>query len=666
MPGSIISRIPIRLSVPALLVVPVLLVALILSMIAYLNGRTTARDLVSQELAQIHDRIESHVSELLSAPARINALNASLIEQGKLDPADLASWRDTLIAQMHAFDMLSTVAWGDVEGRAIWVCRYVGDNEHTYFAIKEEPGRGPMPEYRVGADGAVEPEPSSVFDFDPRVRPWYLAPVEAGGPAWCEPFVWVGGGDAAEATLGLSYGQPFTDASGLVRGVIDADLSLLDISKYLSRLRIGERGGAFLVDGQGLIIASSIAVRTADVQARRIAARDSEQPWLAAAAAAIETTFGSFEDLREPLRRTVTVGGERLLLVAAPLEHDTGQRWNILTLVPEADFLASVYATRRRSLFISVAIAGLTVLVGIVIATLMIRPMLSLTAHVRHIGEGDLDNEIHLAQSPELVRLSNEINEMTAGLRDRMRMRHSLAVAMDVQQALLPSESPSVEGIDVAGHSTYCDETGGDYFDFLEISGVDNRAVVVALGDVMGHGVAAAMLMATARGILRSRCQESGSLADLLEHMNTLLVPDTDGKRFMTMLLCTIDARTKSLRWASAGHDPPFLYDPSSKEHIELDGAGLPLGIMDGEQYEEYAHTGLRPGQILFLATDGVWEMQNAATEQFGKQRVRDLLAQFADQPAEVIGQEIREALAAHRGDESQDDDVTFVVVRVL
>ena len=105
---------------------------------------------------------------------------------------------------------------------------------------------------------------------------------------------------------------------------------------------------------------------------------------------------------------------------------------------------------------------------------------------------------------------------MTLGLQDRLRMRESLSLAMEVQRNLLPSDAPVISGLDIAGHSTYCDETGGDYYDFLDVSGADKDTAVVALGDVMGHGVAAAMLMATARGILRSRCSVAGSLADCL------------------------------------------------------------------------------------------------------------------------------------------------------
>jgi phosphoserine phosphatase RsbU/P len=296
----------------------------------------------------------------------------------------------------------------------------------------------------------------------------------------------------------------------------------------------------------------------------------------------------------------------------------------------------------------------------------LMRPFLALVAHVRRVGEGELDEHIHLTDNLEMAQLSSAINDMVDDLQDHVRLRHSLALAMDVQQNLLPSGPPSIAGLDVAGHSTYCDETGGDYYDFLEVTGLSKTAIAVALGDVMGHGVAAAMLMATARGILRSRCQEPGTLAELLTHMNDLLVDDTGGERFMTMLLMTIDVDSGHMTWASAGHDPPIIHDTTSGEFVEREGGGLPLGISEDETYEEHTSADVRPGQIYLAATDGLWEAANSEGQIFGKDRLRDAIQRSADLPAEDMAKAIRDELARFQGDVSQDDDITFVIVKVM
>jgi len=283
---------------------------------------------------------------------------------------------------------------------------------------------------------------------------------------------------------------------------------------------------------------------------------------------------------------------------------------------------------------------------------------------VRRLGEGDLESEISLPYARELVGLSDDINQMTADLRDRMELRRSLALAMEVQQNLLPSETPRVNGLDIAGHSTYCDETGGDYYDYLEIADVSNNAAAIAVGDVMGHGIAAAMLMATARGILRSRCTESGSLGVLLEHLNDLLVEVTGGKRFMTMALVTIDGVRGELRLSSAGHDPPFIYDPEQDEFIELEEGGLPLGIMGEEEYPETKYGPLPIGSIVLVSTDGVWEAQNDAQEQFGKDRIRDIIRANANRASSEIATALHEGVQTFVGEAKQLDDITFVLAK--
>jgi len=313
------------------------------------------------------------------------------------------------------------------------------------------------------------------------------------------------------------------------------------------------------------------------------------------------------------------------------------------------------------------------------------RPARRLAEAAGRLAEGDYDAHVEVRGKDELAQLGQVFNQVGPQLRERERIKHALAVAMDVQRNLLPSTTPTLEGLDVAGHSTYCDETGGDYYDYLDIVGLDERSVAVVVGDVMGHGVAAAMLMATARGILRSRCTTPGSaasadsapapgsvperspgiLADLLNHLNLLLVEDTGGTRFMTMMLMIVDANRRSLRLASAGHDPPFVYDPVRDTFHELDSSGLPLGIMAEERYDQVALADLSPGTVMLGATDGVWEMKGEDGGMFGKPRVMDLLREHHALPAKQIEAKLLEALHAFRGRGAPDDDVTFVVVKL-
>jgi sigma-B regulation protein RsbU (phosphoserine phosphatase) len=220
--------------------------------------------------------------------------------------------------------------------------------------------------------------------------------------------------------------------------------------------------------------------------------------------------------------------------------------------------------------------------------------------------------------------------------------------------------------LDITGHATYCDETGGDYFDFLKIANQPDTTAAIAVGDVVGHGVAAAMLMATARGILRSRCRTPGTLADLLTHLNSLLVEDTGGDRFMTMLLLTVDAKRKEMRWATAGHDTPIVYDPATDQFSEFKGNGVSLGLVEDAVYEEQIFTDIQTGQVIMALTDGFWEAFNKDGEMFGKDRVRDLIRRFAKLSAIEISEQINAELSNFLEQQSPGDDLTFVIVKIL
>jgi sigma-B regulation protein RsbU (phosphoserine phosphatase) len=664
MTPSILSRIPIKIGAPLVLTTPVLIVAAVLSFLAFTHGRTAVNDLIAQNLVQIQDQIDERLEELLEVPGRINRINAHLILQGKLDPANIRGWWPTFFEQLQAFKMLSAVTWGGTDGQAVWVARYPGQGDYE-LGVKDDKTGNAVNLYGLDSSGKLRGERLGAYLYEPRLRPWYRAAIKAGKPTWSEIYAWAGK-DGSRSTLAVALVQPLRNAAGKIIGVIDSELSLHDISAFLESLRVGKTGRAFVMDRQGRLVATSTSTPVTNKENVQLAASESLNRYVAAAGKHLEKEFDSLWSITVPHQLRLIIEEDPSLLMVSPFEHGEGLSWLVATLIPEKDFMAEIESARRQHIEIGIAAVAITVVLGLVLAFIAVRAMLALVGHVRKIGEGDLGQELRLRYSPEFVQLSNEINAMTSGLRDRMRLRHSLALAMEVQQNLLPSHAPDIEGLDIAGHSTYCDETGGDYYDFLDISGLSSTTAAIAIGDVAGHGVAAAMLMATARGILRSRCQDPGTLADLLTHMNNLLVADTGGERFMTMLLMTIDAKIGHLRWATAGHEPPFVYDSVSDEFIELKGSGLPLGIMEDETYDEHDFDSVRKGQVYMASTDGIWETLNEKGEMFGRKRLRDLLRSYAHLSAAKISEGISKDLQSFRGNSKQSDDIAFVVIKVI
>ena len=282
------------------------------------------------------------------------------------------------------------------------------------------------------------------------------------------------------------------------------------------------------------------------------------------------------------------------------------------------------------------------------------------------VEAGDFTAFVPVDTNDELGALGEHFNQMTEGLKERYRLRRSLDLAKEVQQNLLPKENPVVEGLDIAGKSVYCDETGGDYYDFISIGENDNHKIGVAIGDVSGHGISSALLMATVRSSLRQRASLTGNIARIISDVNRQLVQDVeDSGQFMTMFFLTIDTATRQLEWVRAGHDPGIVYDPGSDAFSELGGAGIALGVDAEWIYEDNKKTDFTNGQIIFLSTDGIWEARNKKGEMLGKEPILSAIRQNAFSSATQIIDSIFDTLNKFTGGVKIEDDITAVVIKM-
>ena len=247
------------------------------------------------------------------------------------------------------------------------------------------------------------------------------------------------------------------------------------------------------------------------------------------------------------------------------------------------------------------------------------------------------------------------------------RMLSALEVAEEVQQNLLPEKAPAVGGFDIAAKSIYCNKTGGDFYDFIKAPPTSDGKLGVLVGDVSGHGIAAGLLMTTARALIRSRSAQPGTLAQIVTDVNrdlTLDIYDTD--RFVTLFYLTIDPKKKQLKWVRAGHDAALVYDPAGDTFVDLYGPGLALGWDQNYPYEENEHADLTAGQIIFLGTDGIWETFDKTGNPFGKEPLKDIIRQKAKASAEEMIDEILTALERFRQGNEPEDDVTMVVIKIV
>jgi len=290
------------------------------------------------------------------------------------------------------------------------------------------------------------------------------------------------------------------------------------------------------------------------------------------------------------------------------------------------------------------------------------RPVAQLADAAGRLAEGDFEISVTVQTGDELETLGEAFNVAGPKLRERAEMKQSLAVAREIQQLLLPAVPPTLSGFEVAGRTVYCDETGGDYFDFIDIGG--NR-VGLAVGDVTGHGIGAALLMAAARGVLRSQAARHGTGVErLCVELNRHLVRDTPDTLFMTLFYGVLDGNERCLHWISAGHGPNFLYKRRSASFTKLPSCGIPLGIMEPADFATPAPAILERGDILLIGTDGIWEACGPDGEQFGTDRLQGVVAASAEAPAETIIDTVLAAVETFRGEAPQGDDLTLLVIK--
>lgn len=539
--------------------------------------------------------------------------------------------------------------------------------------------------------------------YNPLQRQWYLQTIQAGQPILVPPQV-----DQTTRQIVASFAMPLRDPQGTIIGVTAIDVPysrVLDSTKvrtewseqaglmFLTPFRPAANAAARLEPDAQLPPMDDVYI-AANLDAQFQVMNPGAPPQAGASAATI-----NFDDpadraavLDDLVNRRVGVhrariNGQDTMIAFGPVSPRGEAPAFAAILAPTAAITApaeqvitQVNQEIQASLINTGIAIGLVLIIVFVLAwrqaQRMSRPIIELAEVANRVAGGDLDAKVAEHHGPhEVQAVGRAFNAMVPKLRDQIAVRDALAVAMQVQQALLPDGAPKVDGLDIAGHSEYCDETGGDYYDFIQVDRLEPNTVAVAVGDVTGHGIAAALLMATGRALIRSRAALIGSLDEVFTGVNQNLCETRFSGRFMTLfyMLITVNPDDSqpgtppiTVRYLAAGHDPTLVYRPSEDRFLELEGKDLPLGIDAGWDFHELVSNDFKAGDILVAGTDGIWECFNTEGEQFGKERMKDAIRANAARSAQDITQAVSQAVHTWRGNADQTDDITLVVVKVL
>ncbi len=268
----------------------------------------------------------------------------------------------------------------------------------------------------------------------------------------------------------------------------------------------------------------------------------------------------------------------------------------------------------------------------------------------------------------EITALKQAERDLRLREQERDRLRHAMKLAMQVQQTLLPRATPSVPGIDLAGRSIYCDETGGDYYDYLLFGPAPSETLGIFIGDVSGHGISSALLMAAARASLRQRASTPGSLADVIGDVNCQISRDLMASgQFITLLGMQLTPQSGRLVWVRAGHEPALLYRAREDRFENLLGEGAaPLGLDTEAVFSTNELGGLVPGDILVLYTDGITEARDPGGIMFGRERIEVCIRANVYKSARRIRDALLDDVKNHIAAAGVEDDVTLVVAKLV
>ncbi len=242
---------------------------------------------------------------------------------------------------------------------------------------------------------------------------------------------------------------------------------------------------------------------------------------------------------------------------------------------------------------------------------------------------------------------------------DRERMDEQVKMARVIQTGFFPDVKPGIENIDIAGTSIPATYVGGDYYDYIKLS--DNKWGI-AIADVTGKGVPAAMLMSNLRAQMRSLSGQNECVRDVVNAVNSSLLNETGEDTYITLFYGCLEDR--EFTYTNAGHNPPLVYDIKTDSFQELTDGGPLLGFIDNPGYKE-GRISLKPDKVMVLYTDGITEAENIDQDQFGELRLKKIIRNHHSESADEIMNKIILEVNQFRGKAAQSDDETLVILKV-
>ena len=325
--------------------------------------------------------------------------------------------------------------------------------------------------------------------------------------------------------------------------------------------------------------------------------------------------------------------------------------------------------------FVLIVIAFFVIEAGALITGLVLTRQITKTVDelyraTQYLRSGDFSHRVRIERRDQLGVLGESFNDMIGSVstliqeqQQRQRLENEISIAREVQDQLFPRTLPKVPGVEIEAICKAARAVSGDYYDFIQLSPTH---LAIAIADISGKGISAALLMASLQAALRSQVLVAGSehmsTAELVSRLNKHLVRNTGDDRFATFFIAVYDSATRNLRYTNAGHLPSFLICKDSALH--LDKGGMVLGIVEDYCYEEGSVI-VAPDSLLVGYSDGLVEPENVYGEEFGIRRLQQAAVHVQGASPQVVAESLMTTAEEWAGTPEQADDMTVIVARL-
>ncbi|NJK51166.1 HAMP domain-containing protein [Candidatus Gracilibacteria bacterium] len=418
--NKLIVRVFGKRSLRTVLIVPLLVqVFAVVGLVGYLsfrNGQRAVKDVATQLLEEVSDRVEQNLQAYLIVPHQINQINATAIRLGQLNIQDLAALERHFWQQIQIFDTITFVGLG-LENQENLGAERLDDGTLTLRISTKESGYI-FRTYALNSSGDRQNLLDSI-KFDPRTRPWYKAGVAARKATWSEIYP-----NTAGITSYLGASLPFYDDRGKLQGVLLTNINLSQIGKFLHNLRIGKNGQAFIIErSSGMLVATSTGEKpfrtlNKDYGAERVSVTESSND-LTKATAQYLTTHVNYQNLLKNAQQLeFERNGKRYFVQIQPFQDRFGLDWAIFVVVPEADFIKQIHANTRTTIALLIIALAVATALAILISRWILQPILRLNTAAKAIAKGQWEQTVEVERTDELGELAESFNRMAVQLRE--------------------------------------------------------------------------------------------------------------------------------------------------------------------------------------------------------------------------------------------------------